>query len=97
MTLICFFFSSYTYTSIEDGETDRKLKERFSEHKGYVNNKILNQPTGQHFNLPGHSIANMTITIVEKVRKPESLYRKEREKYHIRKFNTYYEGMNKMA
>ena len=77
------------------GETDRKLKERITEHKGYINNKILSQPTGQHFNLPGHSISNMKIAIIEKVKKPDTFYRKEREKYHIRKFNTFYEGMNK--
>ena len=32
------------------GETDRFLQDRFSEHKGYVNNKKLNKATGEHFN-----------------------------------------------
>ena len=40
-----------------------------SKGKDDVNNKILSQPTGQHFNLPGHSLANMNVTILEKVKK----------------------------
>ena len=77
------------------GESERKLRDRISEHKGYINNKNLSQPTGQHFNLPGHSLNNMNVTILEKVKKMDKMYRREREKYHIRKFNTFYEGMNK--
>ena len=36
----------------------------------------------------------MTIKILEKVKIRDTLYRKEREKYLIRKFNSYYNGMN---
>ena len=32
------------------GETDRSLKERFLEHKGYVNIHIVSKATGLHFN-----------------------------------------------
>ena len=83
---------------------------RLAEHQGYVTNKILSTPTGEHFNLPGHSLADLNILILEKVRSQyrkerekylirkffqDVLYRKEREKYLIRKFNTYYRGLNK--
>ena len=44
---------------------------------------------------PGHSVSNITITIIEKVKIREESYRKHREKYHINKFNTYYRGLNK--
>ena len=77
------------------GETDRELKVRIAEHKGYIRNKNLGQPTGIHFNLPGHSLSNMNVTIIEKMRKTDRLYRREKEKYHIKKFNTFYNGMNK--
>ena len=77
------------------GETKRIMKFRFAEHRGYVTNQILSTPTGEHFNLPGHSIADMNMLILEKVRSQDDLYRKEREKYFIRKFNTYYRGLNK--
>ena len=79
------------------GESERSMKDRLGEHKGYINNNKWKQPTGYHFNMPGHTIANLTITILEKVKKENILYRKEREKYLIRKFNTYYSGMNRNA
>ena len=37
----------------------------------------------------------MKVTIIEKVLKQDELYRKERETLHIRKFNTFYDGINK--
>ena len=77
------------------GESKRKLKERFGEHKGYIRSSNKSQPTGAHFSLPGHSIDNMNILILEKVKVNDTLYRKEREQYLIRKFNTFYNGMNK--
>ena len=55
----------------------------------------MNQTTGDHFNKPGHSISNMKITLLEKVKSTDPIYRKERAKYHIRKLNTFYNGMNK--
>ena len=78
------------------GETERPLKKRLAEHKGYVNNNIISQATGAHFNGRGHTSDNITITIVEKVKKEDTSYRKERETFHIRKFNTFYDGINRM-
>ena len=49
----------------------------------------MEQATGEHFTLPGHSISNMKMTIVERVKKNDDQYRKEREKYFIDKFNTF--------
>ena len=47
------------------GQSARKLHIRAGEHLGYIVTKKLNQPTGFHFNQPGHSIHNMTITVIE--------------------------------
>ena len=66
------------------------LKARLSDHRGYIN-----QQTGDHFNLPGHSLANMKVPILEAVKKNGDLYRKEIETYFINKFNTYFHGLNK--
>ena len=71
------------------GQTERKLSDRFSEHRGYVNRKILSQPTGQHFNSPGHSISDMKITVIEKIKKNDKSYRDERETYFIALYNTF--------
>ena len=72
------------------GETGCLLQFRLAEHCGYISNRVESQPTGAHFNQPGHSLANMKVTILEQVRKHDEDYRKERESYFIRKINTYY-------
>ena len=77
------------------GITHQELRERMYKHIGYVRNKILSRATGEHFNLPGHSTHNMKFTILEKVRSVDPLYGREREKLLIRKFNTFYNGINK--
>ena len=77
------------------GETNRSLRVRISEHIGYVNNKKTEQATGEHFNSRGHTLSNLTATVIEKVKKSDLLYRKEREKLHISQFNTFYKGLNK--
>ena len=76
------------------GETGRIFKFRLDEHRGYINTKDESQPIGAHFNLPGHSLANLKATIIEVLVNIE-LYRKERESLYIRKFNTYHDGMYK--
>ena len=72
-----------------------ELGERISKHRNYIHRKETNQTTGDHFNKPGHSISNMKITILEKVKSTDPIYRKERKKYHIRKLNTFNNGINK--
>jgi hypothetical protein len=49
----------------------------------------------QYFNLPGHSSHNMKFTILENVKSEDPLYRREREKLLMRKFNSFYGGINK--
>ena len=75
------------------GETKHSLHERLNQHRGYVTRKT-NDATGRHFNLPGHKLSDMKITTLEKVKSFDPIYRKEREIYHIRKLNTFYQGMN---
>ena len=77
------------------GESNRSLRVRISEHIGYVNKRKIEQATGEHFNSRGHTLSNLTATVIEKVKKSDILYRKEREKLHIRNFNTYYKGLNR--
>ena len=35
------------------GETERTIRDRISEHIGYIRTKNASQATGHHFNLPG--------------------------------------------
>ena len=78
------------------GETGKILSQRIQQHIGYVKNRIFSQATGSHFNLPGHSTSNISVTILEKCKKLESNYRKEREHHLIRKFESFYKGINRM-
>ena len=77
------------------GETERRLKDRLADHRGYVTSKVVTQPTGAHFNLPGHSVANLTVTIIKQVKNKCNLYRKEREKFYMNKLNTLNNGLNR--
>ena len=77
------------------GETDRSLQDRFSEHRGYVTRKILTKSTGEHFNTPGHKMADMQVTILEQIYNTDPQFRKAREKMWIERFNTKYKGLNK--
>ena len=77
------------------GESSRPLKERIQEHRDYIRSMFPTQATGQHFNQKGHSLGDMTVTILEKVKKNDNSYREEREKLLIRKFNTFYKGINR--
>ena len=52
--------------------------------------------TGSHFTQPGHSLANLQVTAIEQIKKTnDNEYRKEREEYFIRKFNTVNKGINR--
>ena len=74
---------------------ERSLQEGFSEHKQYVISRQKSKATGLHFNLPGHSISDMKVTILEKVHSLAPIVRKEREELYIRKFNTKYKWIDK--
>ena len=44
------------------------FKFRLVDHEGYIVNKVESQPAGLHYNLPGHSLGNMTETILKQVK-----------------------------
>ena len=75
------------------GETEIYLHDKICEHIGDVRNKNIEKSVGNHFNLPGHTLSNMIVTTLEKVNVNNTQYRKEREKYLIRKFNIFYSGL----
>ena len=77
------------------GETEKTLKERLSNHINKIRSIVPTTATGEHFNEPGHSLSNLTITIIEKVKNNELNYRREREKLYIKKFNTLHKGLNR--
>ena len=79
------------------GETEKTLSVRFRQHRGYVRNKEVDKSSGEHFNKPGHQMADMRIVILEKLKSSDAILRKTRESYYIQRFNTKYKGMNKKS
>ena len=71
------------------GETNWSLRVSISEHIGYVNNMKTEQATGEHFNYRGQTLANLTATVREKVKKSDIFYRKQRQIWYIRNFKTF--------
>ena len=49
------------------------LKFLLADHRGYINNQDETQANGKHFNSPGHSLADLSITVLEKVKKSDDL------------------------
>ena len=75
------------------GQTQRQLKVRFGEHKTFVRTKSKNV-IGEHFVGPGHSLANMEITGLEKVRTSGEAIIEKRESLWIKRFEAEHLGLN---
>ena len=48
-------------------KTEIALDERIREHIGYVNNVQLQQPSGLHFNQPGHHLHHLKASVLENI------------------------------
>ena len=77
------------------GLTTRKFKKRLGEHKQYVRSELLEEPSGFHFNKPGHSISHLAGLVLEHVRNPDPFVLKAREYLYIQKFDCFNNGLNK--
>ena len=77
------------------GMSGRQPKYRLADHRGYISNLVLSRATGAHWNQPGHSLADLKVVILEQSKNSSEEYRKEREKYFIRIFDTYHTGINR--
>ena len=77
------------------GLTSRTFQKRFYEHQYYVKSENVFQPSGEHFNKPGHSMHDLRGLVLEKVRNQDPFVLKAREALLIQKFNTFNHGLNK--
>ena len=50
------------------GQTTRSLDERVREHIGQIRNLHTNQPTGEHFNLPGHELQHLKVSVLYSIK-----------------------------
>ena len=90
----CLQCSKENCKQIYIGETQRQLKERFSEHKTSVRTRSKNA-IGDHFNSPGHSISDMNILAIEKVFTPGQKTIEKRESLWINKLEAHFQGLNR--
>ena len=61
-----------------------------------LDKKKLNQATGAHFNLPGHTLADLRVVGIERVfPKKNDTIRKIRETFWINKYESSTFGLNK--
>ena len=77
------------------GLTKRKFQIRFSEHLGYVKSDKCSEPSGEHFNLPGHKLSDMEGMVLEQVRNDNPYILRAREELMIQKFDSFKFGLNK--
>ena len=73
------------------GMTTRALHERFTVHRSDIRLK-KQTPVAEHFNLPGHSMEDLTIMIIDQEDDVKKL--RERERYWIEKLGTKAHGLN---
>lgn len=77
------------------GETSRKCRTRVCEHKGYITQKKLNQPTGQHFNMGTHKYSDMLPVAIEQVLPTgDTLLRRRRERLWMVRYDAKDLGAN---
>ena len=77
------------------GMSKRKFQTRFSEHLGYIKSEKCFEPSGEHFNLPGHTLSDIEGMVLEKVRSENPYILRAREELLIKKFDSYKFGLNK--
>ena len=76
------------------GETQETLETRIGQHLGYISRIEEDKPVGRHFNLKGHSAADMEVLVLEKIHQSDAFYRKEREHLQIQNFDLVRKGLN---
>ena len=76
------------------GETKTTLKERFYKHRETIDRHMGTHIT-DHFNLPGHSKADMRCVPIELNKTGSHNYRKRREKFFMQQLETIWpSGLN---
>ena len=69
------------------GKTKDWVKDCFAAYRSDVNTQ-KNKSLSIHFNLPGHKVNDMKVTVIEKVYNKNPLFLREREKIYMINYNT---------
>ena len=77
------------------GLTSRPYRNRLAEHKQYIKSKLLEKPSGFHFNKDGHNLSHFAGLVLENVKRNDPFVLRAREFLYIQKFDCYTNGLNK--
>ena len=69
------------------GETNRRLKDRIIEHRSSIRTG-KDCSVSNHFTSNGHNLSDLKVIGVEKSRKKNDIYRREREKLWMKLLHT---------
>ena len=71
------------------------IKQRMAEHKDYPKSGRTEEPSGEHFRLPGHAVSDLFGLAIEHVKSNDPFVLKAREAFLIKKFDSHKNGLNK--
>ena len=71
------------------GMTKRRFAQRLAEHRDYAKSDKVEEPSGLHFNLPGHSFHHLEGLAVEQVKSKDPFILKARETWTIQKLDCF--------
>ena len=77
------------------GQTSQPLRKRINGHKSDIRNGNVQKPVGEHFNLPGHSIKDLKVTVVQQKPFKNKIQREAAELEFICKFDSVRLGLNR--
>ena len=77
------------------GLTSRPYRNRLAEHKQYIKSKLVEKPSGFHFNQDGHNLSHFAGLVLENVKSNDPFVLRAREFLYIQKFDCYRNGLNK--
>ena len=60
------------------GTTGRQLKKRISDHRGHISKQVSRKATWANWNLPGHSLADLRVTVLKQIIIHTEEYRKSK-------------------
>ena len=87
-------FTAFLAVNVANGETGRRLSDRFAEHLRSVRNNDVDKPVARHFNAANHSISDMKICAISPISGGNDS-RKRHEKRLIFKIGTIHpHGLN---
>ena len=77
------------------GETETALHIQMNGHRSDIKHQRLEKPVTAHFNSEGHSLQDLSISVIEQIHREEASYGRAKESYWIQTLQSLApEGLN---